>query len=250
MVTTGSAGEAAGGAGVSGVPDAASGESGPGFRFVGGRVCLDFVATLGKRHTDPVERLPDPAALARWFAEAGLLPSGTAPPQVGAPGLAQARVLREALNRLVRAAMAGRPYGRTDIAVVNRVAVLPDLAPQLAGGERAPGAGGADGVGGRVSGADDPRVRWQHRGPVAGAALATVARDGVLLLGGPVAARVKECGNPACSLLFVDDSQARRRRWCSMERCGNLAKVAGYRARARRGEAARPAAAGEGGPPS
>ncbi|MFF1909458.1 CGNR zinc finger domain-containing protein [Kitasatospora sp. NPDC058218] len=37
---------------------------------------------------------------------------------------------------------------------------------------------------------------------------------------------------PDCSLLFLDDSQARRRRWCSMDRCGNLAKIAGYRARA------------------
>jgi predicted RNA-binding Zn ribbon-like protein len=218
---TRTAGTAAGSAGPP------SGESGSGFRFVGGRVCLDFVATLGKRHTDPVERLPEPAALARWFGEAGLLPPGAAVPQVGAAGLTQARVLREALNRLVRAAMDGLPYGRTDIAVVNRVAVLPDLAPQLAVGDRT-GAGG-------------PEVRWQHRGPVAGAALATVARDGVLLLGGPEAARVKECGNPACSLLFVDDSQARRRRWCSMDRCGNLAKVAGYRARARRKDASRPA---------
>ncbi|MEW1861652.1 ABATE domain-containing protein [Streptomyces sp. NPDC088194] len=224
---TGTAGTTAGPAGAAGSAGAASGESGPGFRFVGGRVCLDFVATLGKRHTDPVERLPEPAALARWFGEAGLLPPGAAVPQVGAAGLTQARVLREALNRLVRAAMDGRPYGRTDIAVVNRVAVLPDLAPQLADGDRT-GAGG-------------PEVRWQHRGPVAGAALATVARDGVLLLGGPEAARVKECGNPACSLLFVDDSQARRRRWCSMDRCGNLAKVAGYRARARRKDAAAPA---------
>lgn len=223
---TAGAGDTAGTAGAGATADAASGESGPGFRFVGGRVCLDFVATLGKRHTDPVERLPEPAALARWFGAARLLPPGAAVPQVGAAGLAQARVLREALNRLVRAAMDGEPYGRTDIAVLNRVAVLPDLAPQLAVGDRT-GAGG-------------PEVRWQHRGPVAGAALATVARDGVLLLGGPEAARVKECGNPACSLLFVDDSQARRRRWCSMERCGNLAKVAGYRARARRKDVPQP----------
>ncbi|XES01156.1 CGNR zinc finger domain-containing protein [Streptomyces sp. S1D4-11] len=52
-----------------------------------------------------------------------------------------------------------------------------------------------------------------------------MARDAVLLVGGPLLARVKECENPECSLLFLDDSQARRRRWCSMDRCGNLAKV-------------------------
>ncbi|WP_312639773.1 CGNR zinc finger domain-containing protein [Streptomyces sp. RLA2-12] len=62
-----------------------------------------------------------------------------------------------------------------------------------------------------------------------------MARDAVLLVGGPLLARVKECENPECSLLFLDDSQARRRRWCSMDRCGNLAKVAGYRSRSRTG---------------
>jgi predicted RNA-binding Zn ribbon-like protein len=60
-----------------------------------------------------------------------------------------------------------------------------------------------------------------------------VARDGVLLVGSPLLERVKECENPECSLLFLDDSQARRRRWCSMDRCGNLAKIAGYRSRSR-----------------
>jgi predicted RNA-binding Zn ribbon-like protein len=214
-----------------GAAKAAGGEGGTDFRFVGGRVCLDFVATLGKRHTGPVERLPGPAALARWFGEAGLLPPGAGVPQVGAGGLAQARVLREALYRLVRAAVDRRGYEPADVAVVNRIAALPDLAPQLVG---------ADGAGG------GPEVRRQQRGPTAGAALATVARDGVLLLGGPQAARVKECGNPVCSLLFVDDSQAGRRRWCSMDRCGNLAKVAGYRARARRKDPE--AAQGAGGP--
>jgi predicted RNA-binding Zn ribbon-like protein len=60
-----------------------------------------------------------------------------------------------------------------------------------------------------------------------------VARDAVALVRGPLLERVKKCENPDCSLLFLDDSQARRRRWCSMERCGNLAKVAGYRSRSR-----------------
>lgn len=53
-------------------PDTSSEDSPAGFRFIGGRPCLDFVATLGKRHTTPVEKLPEPAALARWFELAGL----------------------------------------------------------------------------------------------------------------------------------------------------------------------------------
>ncbi|MCZ0985227.1 CGNR zinc finger domain-containing protein [Streptomyces diastatochromogenes] len=177
------------------------------FPFLGGRPCLDFVATLGKRHATPLERLPDPGALGRWITEAELA-SEDGPLTVTARDLADARALREAVYRVVWSAMAGRESDAVDVALVNEVAARPDLAPQLGPG------------------------RWTARHPVR-AALATVARDAVLLVGGPLLERVKECGNPDCSLLFLDDSQARRRRWCSMERCGNLAKVAGYRSRNR-----------------
>lgn len=177
------------------------------FAFLGGRPCLDFVATLGKRHAAPVERLPDPGALARWIAEAGLS-AEDGPLPVTARDLTEARTLREAVHRVVRSAMAGQEPDADDVRLVNEFAARPDLAPQLG-----------------------PR-RWAARHP-ARAALATVARDAVLLVGGPLLERVKKCGNPECSLLFLDDSQARRRRWCSMERCGNLAKVAGYRSRNR-----------------
>lgn len=191
------------------------------FPFIGGRPCLDFVATLGKRHGTPVERLPDTAALARWITEAGLT-GGPEAPTAAAADLAHARELREALYRLVRGGMDGRTPDPADVVRVNEAAARPDLIPQLAVRED-------EGEGGPL-----PAPLWQARHP-APAALATVARDAVLLVSGPLLARVKECENPACSLLFLDDSQARRRRWCSMERCGNLAKIAGYRSRARRG---------------
>ncbi|MER6959991.1 MULTISPECIES: ABATE domain-containing protein [unclassified Streptomyces] len=177
------------------------------FPFIGGRPCLDFVATLGRRHTTPVERLPDPTALARWIEAAGL---GAAPPpvRVTARDLADARGLREAVYGLVRAALADREPEPADVERVNAAAARPDLAPRLG---------------------DPP---WTARHP-ARAALSTVARDAVLLVRGPLMERVKKCENPDCSLLFLDDSQARRRRWCSMDRCGNQAKVAGYRSRSR-----------------
>ncbi|MFJ4781825.1 CGNR zinc finger domain-containing protein [Streptomyces sp. NPDC088794] len=177
------------------------------FPFIGGRPCLDFVATLGKRHATPLERIPDTAALSRWFTEAELA-AGDEAVRVTARDLADARVLREAIHRVLRAAMDGGRPDATDVQRVNDVAARPDLAPQLG------------------------PVHWTARHP-ARAALATVARDAVLLVGGPLLERVKKCENPDCSLLFLDDSQARRRRWCSMERCGNLAKVAGYRSRSR-----------------
>jgi predicted RNA-binding Zn ribbon-like protein len=181
----------------------------PAFVFVGGRPSVNLVATLGRRHATPVERIPDAAALARWFVAAGLLP--TAPPVTDAH-LAQVRQLREAISSLVRSVMSASPVRGEPLAIVNQHAARPDLPPQLEVERGRP-------IVTTPPGADVP------------SALATIARDAVRLIGGPQAARIKECEHPDCSLLFVDETQSGRRRWCSMDRCGNLVKTAGYRAR-------------------
>lgn len=189
------------------------------FPFIGGRHCLDFLATLGKRHTEPFDRLTEPAALARWIGEAGLRGAGAREAAVTGPQLTAARELRESLHRVLTAAMDARTPDADDLDRVNGAAAHPDLAPRLAFDQA--GRPALDRAGGTA--------RHDVR-----AALSTVARDAVSLIGGPLLTRVKECENPECSLLFLDDSQARRRRWCSMDRCGNLAKIANYRSRTRR----------------
>ena len=45
------------------------------------------------------------------------------------------------------------------------------------------------------------------------------------LLAGPRLDRVRCCANPECGWLFLDDSRAGKRRWCSMQSCGNRAKA-------------------------
>jgi predicted RNA-binding Zn ribbon-like protein len=113
---------------------------------------------------------------------------------------------------LARAVMLGSPVPGEPRAILNGHAVRPDLPPQL--------------------GVEDGRaVVTTPTGAGVLSALAAIARDAVRLLGGPQAARIKECEHPDCSLLFVDDTQSRRRRWYAMGRCGNLVKTAGYRAR-------------------
>ncbi|WP_172327461.1 CGNR zinc finger domain-containing protein [Mangrovicoccus sp. HB161399] len=42
---------------------------------------------------------------------------------------------------------------------------------------------------------------------------------------------VRKCEAPACTLYFLDVSRNHRRRWCSMEVCGNRAKAAAFRKR-------------------
>jgi len=46
-------------------------------------------------------------------------------------------------------------------------------------------------------------------------------------------ARLRICANDDCSWRFIDRSPTGRRRWCDMRTCGNRAKVARHRARAR-----------------
>jgi predicted RNA-binding Zn ribbon-like protein len=186
------------------------------FPMFGGRPCLNLIATLGRRHAQPVERLPDSEALAAWLVAMRLLPPDSAVP-VTARQLRAVRELREVAHRLVRATMAGQVLRSADVARLNKVAARPDLAPQLRGG--------ADEQCHHV-------VRWGEQDPV-DATLATLARDVVLLLSDPRTSRIKQCEHPDCSLLFFDDSQSGKRRWCSMDRCGNLMKIAGYRQRPR-----------------
>ena len=64
------------------------------FRFLGGRACLDFTATLGERWGRQAERLGTPHDLASWLAEAGL---SEEPPAATWQDLAQAHTLREAV---------------------------------------------------------------------------------------------------------------------------------------------------------
>ncbi len=65
------------------------------------------------------------------------------------------------------------------------------------------------------------------------ATLSTVARDGVELLGGQQAFRIRNCSREGCALLFVDTSRSGQRRWCSMSVCGNKVKVGAFRQRQR-----------------
>jgi predicted RNA-binding Zn ribbon-like protein len=73
----------------------------------------------------------------------------------------------------------------------------------------------------------DGRVVTALRAGSPSQALATIARDAARLLGGPRATRIKECEHPDCSLVFLDETQSGRRRWCSVDRCGNLVKDQG-----------------------
>lgn len=62
-------------------------------------------------------------------------------------------------------------------------------------------------------------------------ALSALARDFALFAAQHEPERMRHCSNPSCTLVFYDRGKNNRRRWCSMNACGNRDKVANYRAR-------------------
>lgn len=122
--------------------------------------------------------------------------------------------LREAIYRALQAVRADQPPLDADLERLNTAARGADLVPQMRRSEPE----GALHLDWLMT--DGPR-----------AVLSSLARDTISLIAGPDVARVKPCANHKCERLFYDDSQGRRRRWCSMERCGNQSKLSRYRAR-------------------
>ncbi|MFH8881390.1 CGNR zinc finger domain-containing protein [Streptomyces californicus] len=196
---------------------------GSSFRFDPGALCLELLPTGGPGPLAYFEVLRDPADLVRWAGESrlpgGLGPGGASDPGgasgggsalvVSAAEVVGARALRDALWRLAEARVAGVRPGPDDLAVLNDAAAHPPLTPRLT----------ADGT-----------WAWGPGGTGAGL-LSTVARDAVDLFTGAHAHRIRVCGAHDCRLLFVDTSRPGKRRWCSMERCGNRHKVRAHRAR-------------------
>jgi predicted RNA-binding Zn ribbon-like protein len=55
-----------------------------------------------------------------------------------------------------------------------------------------------------------------------------IALDAATLLTSSQSNNIKHCSNHKCVLMFVDTSKSKKRRWCSMDRCGNRAKASTF----------------------
>jgi predicted RNA-binding Zn ribbon-like protein len=176
-------------------------------------LCLAYANTRYRRGTaTPIEQLNGPDDLLRWAAAAERLPqrligcisaNWREQPDMAAIGFREATNLREAIFRCFAATAGGRPPADEDVAVLN--AALAEAPPR-----RRLRLGGWD------IGMPDPS---------ASALLApTLWSAGDLLVGAQLQ-RVRQCANPECGWLFLDNSKSGNRRWCSMSACGNRAKA-------------------------
>jgi predicted RNA-binding Zn ribbon-like protein len=180
-----------------------------GVPFLGGALWIDLLNTTPVIAGQPMDLIGDAEALARWARLAGV---------EGGPGddareVATTGDLREALRVAFEALRQGAAPDGSALGRINRHLADVTLTRAIAAGP-----GGAEAV---------PRL--SVTGPVVAARAAADFAD--FLEAGLEPARLKHCANPACTMVFYDRGKNNRRRWCSMQACGNRDKVANYRAR-------------------
>jgi predicted RNA-binding Zn ribbon-like protein len=191
------------------------------FLFVSGHRALDFVNTRPVLHGEPTELLVDFASVTRWFVAAELLDHQSAGRFLSRwANTSRARALwhqvlifRERLRGAVVAIESGQPLPRKMLAQINALLSRHPMPMRLVAHH----------------GALKKEHRFKPNQPEdLFAPLANAAAD---LFATPNPSRLRQCQR--CVLHFHDTTKNATRRWCSMQLCGNRAKVAKYAARHR-----------------
>lgn len=180
----------------------------------GGELFLDFANTVELTAGQPTELLPSGAALRAWLDERALVGTGIDADDVETR-LPAFRELRQVIRDIVERVSSGRRPTAGQVRAMNRV-----MREGIHYHELRTGADGISFAVGQVGDELD-----QARSAIAGS-LAHYLADHPI-------DRLRVCANGGCRWVFVDRSPAGRRRWCDMRTCGNRAKVARHRARAR-----------------
>lgn len=184
--------------------------------FIGDHPTLDLTNTVFTRHQpgDDNDLLNSPRDVGNWFQFAGLATSAQADAisAISAPGfLENVRALREECFAVFAALAAQKPPAAHALGILFGEAAQGFSAHRLKPGktDTAP----------EIVHFDDP-------GAVT-AFLAAIAVEASIVLPRP---RLHAC--PRCGWLFLDTSRGGKRRWCSMQTCGNREKASRHRTKA------------------
>jgi predicted RNA-binding Zn ribbon-like protein len=199
--------------------------------FIGDSAGLDFLNSIATPVDQPVEWLATGADLLDWLADAKLVPgevlasfkATTMPGELDAVA-AQARALREWFRGFVQdhKGKVLKPSALQELAPLNRLLERDDEYIQVIkrGRHDPPGNSGLI-------------VRSVRRWRSPETLLLPIAKAISELVTNEDFSYVKACEGPTCTLLFLDKTHSRARRWCSMAACGNRAKQAAHRQRLR-----------------
>lgn len=185
-------------------------------RLIGGALCLDFANTLnGHRKGRLHEYLPNYRDLVIWSRKVEILTDCDAEallrqaerrPGAAAAALEHARELRGTIYRIFSAPTYAQSPKASDLERLNAVR------------------SGALSRSRLVRTTDGFRVDWSDKTAL-DRMLWPIALSAAQLLTSDNLKRVRGCDGDICDWLFVDTSRNHLRRWCSMDECGNRAKV-------------------------
>jgi predicted RNA-binding Zn ribbon-like protein len=210
--------------------------------FVADAMGLDFLNSRAVPLDTEVEWIGSGEKFIGWMQAAELIPPGvtaalrkTAGPAEFDAVAAEARKLREWFRGFVRNHLGSplKPKALQELEPLNRVLRRDEQFGQIVArdtsrkGKRAQDYHEKVPLSGLVW---SPRRRW--RSP--DALLFPIAQAMADLICDEDFTYVKACEGHGCMLLFVDRTRGHARRWCSMSVCGNRAKQAAHRERARK----------------
>jgi predicted RNA-binding Zn ribbon-like protein len=191
----------------------------PDIRLDGGRLCIDFVNTIHDWFAVEIEDyIATPERYLEWAWRAGAIGPDEAIGLSGRAGergalMADIRAFRDALYRLLLASAEGAPLPADALRLQNIWLKSARQSESLADG------------GALIFHAEQDDDR---------APLKRIALDLVYTLADARAGKLKlrRCANcQSCGWLFADTSKSGRRRWCAMETCGTISKMATRRSR-------------------
>ena len=205
------------------------------FKLVGGDVSLDFVNTAGGRISNPQkkserdyydafysDKLKNYADLVAWSLKAQIINEKEAKnflriaqnnPQSAEDVLKRAVNLRESLYRLFKSLIENWLPDPKDVQNLNLELSASRKSQKLYYTKR------------RYA------FEWTDRAAALDLMLWQITVSATELLVNGDISRLEKCGNDVCNWLFLDTSRNRRRHWCDMKDCGNLAKVRHFRAK-------------------
>jgi predicted RNA-binding Zn ribbon-like protein len=189
---------------------------------------FDFLNTNDTENGFPVEKLPSLDDALAWFVDRGVIHLEGADrlrakvatePSDGAKDLDRVHHVRDAMREVAVAIAEKRVPSTSALTTVNRALHARQVI------ELVPGPEGC-------------YVDHRHIGDPIDDALARLADPlvGELTAGEPE--RIRVCASDTCQWIFYDGSRTGRRRWCDMATCGNRAKAARHRARAKAADGA------------
>ena len=199
--------------------------------LIGGRLCLDFVNSMGARRTGPAgemvireEKLNDYFDLVAWAHHAGAITEAEAKaltkealqhPSDAARILRIGLRLREALFSVLKHIVAGQTTDRNDLAVLNEELQIAQGPRQIA------------------ATAKGFEWTWNTSRPALDKILWLVSESAAELLMTGDLSRLRQCGGDDCGWIFEDSTRNRSRHWCDMRDCGNRDRVRRFRSRQR-----------------